>query len=448
MLLRFRARLSGAGRPALLEADDGFPAEALAEPARAGLLLPRRQGDDHAADADHAQERHRPPHQPAADAAPAPLLPDPERAQLGPAGERGQAAAAREVWRPLQEADLEPVQLGQEPLARLVGDGPDLEPGDGRRVLADLGQPAPVQHLLVDRERGEAGAHERGRHVRPALGHAADDGHRQRGVARVDAGGAPAGHELAGGLDQGTGGGLRLGPEQQPRQLGRAPVAGADGRLAGVPQDVRGAEQAVLLDGAEGVPLGHPQVEVGVAGPGPKAAGDDGGRELPARDDASQVAVDQLLELLEMEVPVWLYGDHGLIRPGWTRCSLPSGSRVHAMAGARYSQPFSSAIRAASARLLALSFWMAAERWLRTVPSDRNRRFATRATLDPSADAASTSVSRLDSGVSPSVRAWAARCRPTTPSPATAPRIATASSDAGASLSMNPLAPAAIARRR
>ena len=36
-----------------------------------------------------------------------------------------------------------------------------------------------------------------------------------------------------------------------------------------------------------------------------------------------------------------------------------------------YSQPFSSAMRTASARLRASSFCMADERWLRTVPGER-----------------------------------------------------------------------------
>src|SRR5205807_2954778 len=94
---------SGAGRPALLQADDGLPAQAAAEPAGARLLLPGGHRDDHAADADHAQERHGPAHQPVADAAAPPLLADPERAQLGPPRQRRQAAAAGEIGRPLQE---------------------------------------------------------------------------------------------------------------------------------------------------------------------------------------------------------------------------------------------------------------------------------------------------------------------------------------------------------
>src|SRR5215467_14625066 len=105
MLLHAGNRRSAAGRPALLEPDDRLPAEPLAEPAGASRLVPRRQGEDDPTHADHAQEWHGPAHQPLADAAAPPLLVDPERAQLGPTGQRGQAAAAREVGRPLQEAD-------------------------------------------------------------------------------------------------------------------------------------------------------------------------------------------------------------------------------------------------------------------------------------------------------------------------------------------------------
>src|SRR5215467_8309909 len=88
---------SGAGGPALLQAHDRLPADPPAEPAGARLLLPGRQGDDDPADAHHAQEGHGPPHQPLADAPAAPLLADAQRAELGPARERRQAAAAREV---------------------------------------------------------------------------------------------------------------------------------------------------------------------------------------------------------------------------------------------------------------------------------------------------------------------------------------------------------------
>jgi hypothetical protein len=44
------------------------------------------------------------------------------------------------------------------------------------------------------------------------------------------------------------------------------------------------------------------------------------------------------------------------------------------------------------------SFWMATERWLRTVPSERPSRVAMAATVVPSTDAASTSRSRRVSG--------------------------------------------------
>ncbi len=67
------------------------------------------------------------------------------------------------------------------------------------------------------------------------------------------------------------------------------------------------------------------------------------------------------------------------------------------------SQPFSLAILPASARLRAFSFWIAADRWLRTVPSERNRLRATSARLELVAEAESTSPSRGESGLSSSL---------------------------------------------
>src|SRR5205807_6288954 len=89
-----------------------------------------------------------------------------------------------------------------------------------------------------------------------------------------------------------------------------AAVAGAHGLARRVPDDVGGAQQPVLLDRAQRVPLRHPEVEVGVAGPRAQAAGDDARGQPPTRHDAIQVAVDQPLELLEMDLAVRLYGDH------------------------------------------------------------------------------------------------------------------------------------------
>ena len=70
------------------------------------------------------------------------------------------------------------------------------------------------------------------------------------------------------------------------------------------------------------------------------------------------------------------------------------------------------------------------------------------ATVPLVADSASTSRSRSDSGLAPSLSAASARAGSTTRWPRATRRIASASSVAGASLSRNPVAPASIARRR
>ena len=65
----------------------------------------------------------------------------------------------------------------------------------------------------------------------------------------------------------------------------------------------------------------------------------------------------------------------------------------------------SAAIRAASARFRAPTFWIAAERWFRTVPSDSaelTRDVGDRALV---ADSASASRSRSESGFAPSLSA-------------------------------------------
>jgi hypothetical protein len=53
------------------------------------------------------------------------------------------------------------------------------------------------------------------------------------------------------------------------------------------------------------------------------------------------------------------------------RLSPRSSAAWHSDCGGGYNQPFSSAIRTASARLRASSFCIADERWLRTVPGER-----------------------------------------------------------------------------
>ena len=110
------------------------------------------------------------------------------------------------------------------------------------------------------------------------------------------------------------------------------------------------------------------------------------------------------------------------------------------------SQPFSWAMRAASARLRAPSFWIAADRWLRTVPGDRLTRAATFAMVSCPAAAASTSVSRWLSGLSPSASAAAASAVSTTRSPLATRRMASASCAAGASFSRKPAAPSGHGR--
>jgi hypothetical protein len=192
-------------------------------------------------DADHPEERDRAPHQPGADATTAPVLPDAQPAQLGPTGHRGQAAAAGQVGGPLDEADLHSPQLGEEALPRLVGDRAHLQAGHRRHGPADLGQDAAVQDLLVGRLRLEPGPGQRRRDVRPALGDAAHDGHGQRRVARVQPDRRPARRQGAGGVDQRADRLLRLGPEQQPRQLGCAAIADPHVVAIGVADDVRGA---------------------------------------------------------------------------------------------------------------------------------------------------------------------------------------------------------------
>src|SRR5215467_9558365 len=82
------------------------------------------------------------------------------------------------------------------------------------------------------------------------------------------------------------------------------------------------------------------------------------------------------------------------------------------------SQPLRSAIWIASARLRAPSFWIAADRWLRTVPWDRCSDAARSEIAACPRAADSTSVSRAVSGLAPSARAAAARAGATTHSPA------------------------------
>ncbi len=91
---------------------------------------------------------------------------------------------------------------------------------------------------------------------------------------------------------------------------------------------------------------------------------------------------------------------------------------------------------------------MADDRWLRTVPSDRNTAAAIAATDEPSRAARSTSVSRAVRGESPATRLSAASTGSTTRSPACTRRTASASCRAGVSLTTNPSAPACSARRR
>jgi hypothetical protein len=102
----------------------------------------------------------------------------------------------------------------------------------------------------------------------------------------------------------------------------------------------------------------------------------------------------------------------------------------------------------ASARLVAPVLPIAAERWLRTVPSERKSRRAIAATLDPSRAAWSTSVSRWVSGDSPASSESVASFGSTTRNPWCTRRTASASCAAGVSLTTKPLAPACSARRR
>jgi hypothetical protein len=66
-------------------------------------------------------------------------------------------------------------------------------------------------------------------------------------------------------------------------------------------------------------------------------------------------------------------------------------------------------MRAASARFRAPTFWIAADRWFRTVPSESESRTAISATVPSSVDVRSTSRSRSDSGSAPSLSASTAR---------------------------------------
>ena len=102
----------------------------------------------------------------------------------------------------------------------------------------------------------------------------------------------------------------------------------------------------------------------------------------------------------------------------------------------------------ASARLPAPVLPIALERWLRTVPSERNSRRAIVATDEPSRAACSTSVSRGVSGDSPATRLSVASDGSTTRRPACTRRTASASWAAGVSLTTKPLAPDFIARCR
>jgi len=91
---------------------------------------------------------------------------------------------------------------------------------------------------------------------------------------------------------------------------------------------------------------------------------------------------------------------------------------------------------------------MAADKWLRTVPSDRYSRAAMVAAEEPSRAARSTSVSRGVGGDSPLTRLSGASAGSTTRSPACTRRTASASWRAGVSFTTNPAAPAWMARRR
>src|SRR5690606_7095391 len=124
------------------------------------------------------------------------------------------------------------------------------------------------------------------------------------------------------------------------------------------------------------------------------------------------------------------------------RCRFNSGC------GAAQIQPRRSAIATASSLLRAPVLPIAADRWLRTVPSARCRRAAISAALAPHRAAASTSLSRPVSGLAPCVSDSAARSGSTTRSPRCTRRTASTRYSGVASLTTNPLAPAARARAR
>src|SRR5699024_10088470 len=110
-----------------------------------------------------------------------------------------------------------------------------------------------------------------------------------------------------------------------------------------------------------------------------------------------------------------------------------------------YSQPFSRAMRAASARLRAFVFPIAADSRLRTVPDERNSAEATSPTLAPSAAARSTSVSRSVRGEAPCIVDSTASSGSITRSPAITRRMPSARCSTGASLTMKPSTPESIA---
>ena len=140
---------------------------------------------------------------------------------------------------------------------------------------------------------------------------------------------------------------------------------------------------------------------------------------------------------------------------GQARRRKPWSDEAYADAGARPSRrsrarasPCPRRSAPPPARFLAPIFWIAAERWFRTVPSDSPRLVAMSATVPLVAARASASRSARTAG-------WRPRSarRGRAPGPRPAGRAPPAGSRrrarvAGASLSRNPVAPASIARRR
>jgi hypothetical protein len=277
--------------------------------------------------------------QPGGHAAAAVGLVDVEVADVGPAGEVGQAPALGQVGVDLDVADDLVVDDPGQPGAVDPKGPAQPQPTDGRLgrpgQLLDHGQqhdlgvavvlgPGP---LLVDEPRPLV----QRAHVRPLLGHAV---HARGGQGPV---GVPVGHPpgpepVQAGVHQGggrVGPEARLRPEQQPVDLGAAAIALADLLTGAVAQQVGGGHHPAALLGHQGDPLGHPRVDDELARVALQLAQDGVDRHHHAWHDGLNVGVDQGGQLLAVGAAERAHLDCGHGRPPTRRRrsarALPGG---------------------------------------------------------------------------------------------------------------------------